>query len=99
MTGPAVVKLSEGAPMLKSGDVLSAIKVALAEEPASMLPNASLDVAAAMVMPKVPSPVMELIVTVGVVVVPLLTETVPVAVPVVFRVMSPVVRFTVSAPV
>ena len=80
------------------GAVLSTAKVALGSVGVAVFPAVSDAVPPAKLMPKVSSPLMALIVTVGVLVVPPLTDTVPVAVPVVSKDTSPVVRFTVSAP-
>ena len=64
----------------------------------ALLPALSEAVPAAMLIPSVPFPVIDEIVTVGVFVVPLLTLTVPPAVPVVFSVTFAVVRFTPVEP-
>ena len=91
MIGPALVSEAEGEPMDIVGAVLSTVKVVLAEEAGAVLPAVSVAVLAAMVIPKVPFPVMLEIVTVLVVPVPL-TAMVPVAVLVVFSVILPVAR-------
>ena len=69
------------------GDVLSTTNVALGPAAGARLPAKSEAVSAASEIPNVPSPVMPLMVTVRVSPVPE-TPTVPVAVPVVFSVMS-----------
>jgi hypothetical protein len=51
-----------------------------------------------MVMPRVPFPVILLMATVGALVVPFVTDTEPVAVPVVFSVIAPEFKLTVLAP-
>jgi hypothetical protein len=81
------------------GPVLSTIKVALGPAAAAVLPAASLAVFAAKEMPKVPLPVIALILTVLVAVPLPKTDTVPVAVPVVFKVTSVGAKLTVLAPV
>ena len=98
VTGPELVSTDEGTPILAVGGRLSTLKVVLGPAPVSELPTRSEDVAAAMVMPKVPFPVILEIVTVGLLVVPLETLTDPSADPVLLRVISPEVRLTVLAP-
>ena len=96
LVGPVV----EGTMVLAVGDGSGAtLNVALGPAATAVLPTVSVAVLAAMLMPNVPVPEIVSMVTVGVVVVPLETDTVPVASPVVFNVISPLVRFTVSAPV
>ena len=73
------------------GGVLSTLKVPLGPAAAALLPARSLAVAAASEMPMVPSPVIELIVTVRVKPLPV-TATLPVAVPLKLRVMLPTAR-------
>ena len=65
------------------------VTVALGPAAGAVLPATSLAVPAARVIPSVPVPVMPLMVTVRVVPEPV-TATVPLAVPVLFRVMLPV---------
>ena len=69
--------------------MLSTVKVVLGPAAGALLPARSVAVPAAMEIPSVPLPVILLIVTVRVKPVPV-TATVPVAVPVVFRVILPV---------
>ncbi len=74
--------------------------VVLAELAELEFPAASEAVFAAMVMPTVPpSPVQLVSVTVGVAVVPLVTPTVQLDPPVVFKVTSPEVKLYVAPPV
>ena len=98
VTGPVLVSVREGVPMLAVGGILSTLKVVPGPSPESVFPALSDDVPAAMVIPSVPFPVMLEIVTVGLLVVPLETLTEPLAVPDVLRVISPEVRLTLSAP-
>ncbi len=84
--------------METDGAVLSTLKVVPGPALAAVLPAVSLAVPAAMLMPSVPSPVMLLIRTVAVVLVPLSTLTVPLAVPVLFSVTLPLSRLTEFAP-
>ena len=91
MTGPVRVALADGALMPTVGAVLSTVKVALAEDAGAEFPAVSVAVPAAMVMPRVPLPLMPEMLTVRVFPVPV-TPRVPVAVPVGFRVMLPVAR-------
>ena len=93
-----MVSVTEGAPILTVGGVLSTLKVLLGPAPVSVLPTLSEEVPAAIEIPMVPSPVIELIVMVGLFVVPLDTPIEPDASPLVSRVTSPEVRFTLSAP-
>ena len=81
------------------GAVLSTLKVVLGPAAAAVFPALSLAVAEAKEMPKVPSPVIELIVTVLVLVPEPLTATVPSADPVLLSVTLPATRETESAPV
>jgi hypothetical protein len=78
--------------------VLSTVNVALGPVPEALFPAVSVAVPLPMLIPSVPFPVILLMDTVGVLVVPLLTDIVPVAVPVVFRVIAPTVRLTEFAP-
>ena len=71
------------------GGVLSTVNVPLGPAAVALFPATSVAVPAAIDIPRVPSPVMELIVTVRVVPVSL-TPRAPLAVPVLFRVISPV---------
>jgi len=68
------------------GRMLSQVKTALGPAAGALLPDLSVAVPSGMEMPRVPSPLMALMVTVRVVPVPV-TATVPLAVPVLFRVM------------
>src|SRR5689334_7692345 len=81
------------------GGTLSTMKVA--EGPAALLvlDKASVATPLAMVMPRVPVPVIPLMVTTGLLLVPLVTLMVPFAVPVLFRVTLILARLTVVAPV
>ncbi len=81
-TGPVRVSETDGAPMLSPGAVLSTTKVVPGPALGAVLPAASLAVPAAMPMPRVPSPVMPLSRTVGVLVVPFTIATLAAAVPV-----------------
>jgi len=74
------------------GAVLSTVTGVLAAEAGAVLPVMSTPVPAPMEIPRVPSPLMALMVTVRVAPLPLPTATVPVAVPVLLRVMSARVR-------
>ena len=76
------------------GGVLSAVKVSLGPAAAARLPARSVAVSAAIDIPSVPSPLIPVIVTVRVLPVPL-TLTVPLALPVLFSVMSFVLSVTV----
>ena len=89
--------ITEGAPILTVGAVLSTVNVALVEAGA-LLPAPSVAVLAAMLNPNVPSPVIDETVIVGVAVVPLLTVAVPLAEPFVFSVTFASVRFIAVAP-
>ena len=83
-----------------AGPVLSTVKVPLGPAAGAVLPAPSLAVPASMLMLRVPLPVIPLIVTVGVAVVPPVTATVPAAVPVgLFNVISPASKLIVLAPV
>ena len=86
-----MVKLAEGAEITTVGFVLSTEKVVLGPAAKVLFPAVSVAVPAARLMPKVPSPVMLEIVTVRVRPVPV-TATVPLAVPVIFNVMSEVAK-------
>ena len=99
MIGPALVNVPLGAPMLRVGAELSTVNVVLGPAAAALIPSFPVAVAAARLMPSVPSPVIELIVTVRVVVPVPDTATLPVAVPVVFNVTLPAANVTASAPV
>ena len=85
--------------MFMPGPVLSTVKVALGPAAGAGLPTPSTAVPAAIDIPIEPLPVMLLIVT-GLVLLPdPVTDTVPLAVPVVFRLMSPGARVIDEAPV
>ena len=86
MTGPADVEDAEGLLIEIVGAVLSTVKVALGPAAGARLPTRSVAVPAAIEIPSVPLPVMLLMVTVRVRPEPE-TLIVPLAVPVVFRVM------------
>ena len=77
---------------------MSTVNVALGPAPGALLPAVSDAVPPPILIPTLPLPETLLIVTVGVLVVPLVTETEPVAVPVVFREIAPEVRLTELAP-
>ena len=81
---------AEGLPILILGAVLSTVKVVEAADEGAVLPALSLAVPKAIEMPNVPFPVAPEIVTVRVVPVPDDTLTVPLAVPVLFKVILPV---------
>jgi hypothetical protein len=81
------------------GPELSTVNVALGPAGDAWLPALSLAVPAAIEIPSVPSPVILLIVTVGVAVVPPVTATFPEAFPVELRIMSPAVKLIEVAPV
>ena len=80
------------------GAVLSAANVVLGPAAGAVFPALSEAVPAPIEIPIVPVPVMPLSVTVGVFEVPLSTEILPDADPVVFNVTEPAVRLTVFAP-
>ena len=84
--------------MLIVGETLSTTNVALGPAAGAKLPALSVAVPAAMVIPKVPSPVIELMVTVRLLPVPV-TAIIPEAVLVVFRVMFAGIRVLVLKPV
>ena len=84
--------MAEGAPITTTGGVLSTLNVALGPQAGALPPPLPVAVPAAMDMPMVPSPVILLIVTVRVVLPEPVTETVPLAVPVLFRVTSELCR-------
>ena len=77
---------AEGEPMVGVGGILSTLNVVDAAEAVAVLPSASVAVPATMVIPNVPSPVIELIVTVAPAAVTADTPTVPSAVPVLLSV-------------
>lgn len=93
------MRLTDGADMDTVGGVLSTVKVVLAAGAAAVLPAVSEAVPAARVMPRVPSPVMPLIVTVLDPVPAPDTVAVPSAVPVLLSVIFPSASITLSAPV
>ena len=81
------------------GPVLSTVNVPLGPAAGAGLVAASVAVPAAILMPRVPLPVVPVMVTVRVVVPVPVTVTVPVAVPVgLFKVMFPVAKVTAVAP-
>lgn len=80
------------------GGVLSTVKVVAGPAAGAKFAALSLAVPAAMEMPSVPVPVILLIVTVRVVLPEPLTLTVPLAVPVLFRVTLAAISVTLSAP-
>jgi hypothetical protein len=82
----------------KVGTVLSTTKVVLGPAAAAKLSTLSEAVPAAIDIPSVPLPVIPLMLTVLVVFPVPDTPTVPLAVPVLFRVIFPVPRVTLSAP-
>lgn len=98
-TGPVAVSVVDGALMVTPGGVLSTPNVVLGPAATAPLPAVSVAVPPAMVMPNEPSPVMPEIVTVRVAVPEPVTPIVPLAVPVVFRVMSVGASVTALAPV
>ena len=77
---------------------MSTVNVALGPAPEALFPAVSEAVPLPMLIPSVPFPVILPMETVGVLVVPLLTDIVPVAVPVAFNVIAPAVRLTEFAP-
>ena len=79
----------------KLGAVLSTVKVVLGPEAGAVFPARSLAVPVAIEIPRVPSPLIPLMVTMRVVPVPESTLTVPLAVKVLFRVMLPAARVLV----
>jgi len=81
--------------MPMAGLVLSTMKLALEPERGARLPATSRAVPAAMEIVRVPLPLMALMVTVRVAPMPLSTLTVPVAVPVLARVILAAVRLLV----
>ena len=81
--------LTEGLPILIVGAVLSTVKVEDGPAAGAVFPARSLAVPDAIEIPKVPSPLILEMVTVRVVPEPV-TPKVPVAVPVVFKVIFPV---------
>ena len=80
--------LTDGLPMAIVGAVLSTVKVVEADEAGAEFPARSVAVPAAIEIPNVPSPEILEIVTVRVVPEPD-TPTVPLAVPVLFKVILP----------
>ena len=98
MIGAVRVKRAEGALILAVGAVLSTVKVVLGPTARAVLPAVSVAVPAAIEIPSVPSPVMVSMVTVRVSVPLPETESVPFAVPVLFNVILPLARVTLSAP-
>ena len=91
--------LALGEPMEMPGPELSTVKVPLGPADGAVFPAVSDAVPAAIDIPKDPFPVILLMVTVLVLLPLPLTETVPLAVPVVFRVTFPVPKVTDEAPV
>ena len=87
-------RAAEGAAMEIVGAVLSTVKVVLGPAAGARLPARSEAVPAAIEIPRLPLPVMLLMVTVRVRPVPL-TAIVPLAVPVLFSVMLPAARVLV----
>src|SRR5258708_744806 len=85
----------EGADIVMPGGVLSTVNVALGPEAGAMLPTASVAVPAAIEIPKVPSPLMFVIVTVRGLPVPE-TEITPLAVPVLLSVTFAAVSAAVT---
>ena len=86
-TGPFRVTLLDGPLIPIVGPELSTAKVALGPEAGAVFPARSAAVPAAIEIPKVPSPVMLLMVTVRELPVPLM-PMLPLAVPVLFKVTS-----------
>jgi hypothetical protein len=84
--------------MLIVGAVLSTVNVALGPAEGARFPALSWAVPPSIEIPSVPSPLIPLIVTVGVAVVPLLTAMLPLAVPVVFNVIAAGVKLAEVAP-
>jgi hypothetical protein len=84
---PMHAELGDGSSMVIVGPVLSTVKVVLGPAAGAGLPMLVVAVPEAIEMPSVPSPEMLEIVTVRVLVPEPLTAIVPVAVPVVFKVM------------
>lgn len=84
---------------LITGTVLSTVKMALGPVANAVLPARLLAVAAPMLIPMVPSPLMAETVTVRPAVPLPLTATLPVALPLVARVTSPAARVMLSAAV
>ena len=99
VTGPEFVSETDGAPMLSVGAVLSTTNVALGPAAADRLVAESTATPEATEMPREPSPVMPLIVTVRVLVPLPVMLTVPVAVPEEFRMISAGAILTADAPV
>ena len=94
VTGSPVELAAEGEPTMTCGAVLSAVKSALGPAARAALPAASVAVSCPMEIPRVPSPVMSETVTMrDSAPVPAMV-TVPLAVPVLFSAMSPVVKLT-----
>ncbi len=98
VTGPEPVQVVDGPSIATVGGVLSTSKSALGPAAGAKLAALSLAVPAAIEIPSVPSPVMLLIVTVRVVLPEPLTETEPLAVPVLFNVTFAAIRVRLSAP-
>ena len=91
-----LVWVTDGAPMLIVGLVLSTMHVALLLDPGDRFPDRSLALPAAMEIARVPVPATELMVTVRVVPVPVDTATLPVAVPVLISVTFDAVNSVLS---
>ena len=98
MTGPVLVNVMDGDPMETSKGELLTDTVALGPAAGAVLPTASAAVPAANEILRVPSPVIEEIVTVLVVVPEPDTLTVPFAAPVLLSVTLAAERLTVLAP-
>ena len=98
VTEAVFVNVADGALIPRVGAVLSTLKTVLGPADPTALPATSVAVAAAIEIPNVPSPVMPEIVTVRVATSDPDTATVPLAVPVVFNVMLPVVSVIALTP-
>jgi hypothetical protein len=88
----------EGGPTDTVNPTVPTVKLVLAPGAGALFPAASVAVPAAILIPRDPVPVMEEMVMVRVLVPEPLTATVPLAVPVLLRVISLLVRVTESAP-
>ena len=98
VTGPVFAFATLGALIEIVGGILSTLKVVEALDAAVVLPAASEATPAATVMPNVPSPVIELMVTVAPVAVTPETPIVPSAVKVLFKVIFPAAKVEPVAP-
>ena len=99
LTGPVLVEMTDGALILTVGAVLSTLNDVLGPAAEAGFPHPSTAVPGAREIPRVPSPVIFWMETIGEKLPAPLIITVPFAVPVLLSVMSAADRVTADAPV